>query len=318
MKAIVQDHFGGPESLQLQEVELPDPDSTSVRVRVSAASVNALDWRIMRGRPFVGRLMGIGWLRPKQRVRGVDVAGRVELVRKKDSRFHVGEEVFGSGNGSFAEFVAADERELEHKPESLPYPEAATLGVAAVTALQGLRDYGEVRPGQSVLITGAASGVGTFAVQIAKWLGARVTAVTSSANVELARSLGADQVLDYSREDFTRSEAQYDLILDISPRGSLRAYRRRLRPGGRIVVIGVRGGVARIVVAGLLRRLFRYPVKSVFGKVRPDDLRQLKDLVLSGQLRPVIDRTYPLREVPQAMAYVEKHQVRGKVVIQVD
>jgi NADPH:quinone reductase-like Zn-dependent oxidoreductase len=317
LKAVVQDRYGGPETLELREVPLPTPDETSVLVQVVAASVNALDWRFMRGKPWVGRLFGFGLLRPKRKVRGVDIAGRVTQVRKKDSRFRLGDEVFGLGSGAFAEYAAADESEITAKPAGVPFLPAATLGVAAVTALQGLRDHGHVKPGQKVLITGAGSGVGTFAVQLARWLGGTVTAVTNPRSVEAVRSLGPDLVLDYTKDEFLSRPERYDLVLDVSGKESIRRLTKLLVPGGVFVGVGVHGGFGRLVAAGLLRGLFRYPIRTFYAKVNPKDLRTLGELVASGQVHPVIDRKYPLSEVPNAMEYVDRHLVVGKVVIDV-
>jgi NADPH:quinone reductase-like Zn-dependent oxidoreductase len=316
MRALLQHGYGSGSSLTVGEAPVPTPDEASVLVKVQAASINALDWRMVEGKPFLVRF-SVGLTRPKRAIRGVDVSGRVEQVRKSDSRFKVGDEVFGLGSGSFAEFTAADESELVHKPPSIPFADAATLGVAAFTALQGLRDHGEVQPGQSVLITGAGSGVGTFAIQIAKSLGARVTAVASTRNVELARSLGAEAVIDYTQESVIRRPDRFDLILDISGRDPLMALHRRLTPQGRIVMVGIHGGIGRIIAAGLLRRIRRARIRTFFAKTRVEDLRQLAELVVQGRVKPVIDRVYPLEEGAKAMTYVETHQVSGKVVLQV-
>ena len=317
MKAVVQDRYGSAQVLRLCDVEVPTPDERSVLVKVSAASINALDWRILSGRPVLIRLFGVGLLRPKRPIRGVDVAGRVEMVRRSDSRFKVGDEVFGLGSGTFAEYVAADESELQHKPPSVPFLEASTLGVAAFTALQALRDVAHVRTGQRVHITAAGSGVGTFAVQLAKWMGARVTAVTSSKNLELAHSIGADEVLDYTKVDFTRRAERFHAILDISGIRPMRACRRLLLPGGLLVVVGGRGMIGLLLKPAILHTVLRYPVRSMMAKPRVDDLRLLGELVAQGHLRPVIDRTFPLTELPAAMAYAMGHQVSGKIAITV-
>jgi NADPH:quinone reductase-like Zn-dependent oxidoreductase len=317
MKAIVQDRYGRASTLRLGDVEMPLVDATSVLLRVRSASVNGLDWRILSGRPFIGRLLGFGLTRPKRRVRGVDVAGEVIAVRKSDSRFKVGDAVFGLGSGSFAEYVAADERELTNKPDGVSFDDAATLGISALTALQGLRDRGRVQPGQSVAITAAGSGVGTFAVQLAKWMGARVTAVTRPDGVEMLRRLGADVVIDYHRSDFTRGTERYDVILDVSGRQGVGALRRALKPGGTLVVVGGRGGFGRFLQAGVRRRVLRQRVRGLLARPNPEDLAKVGSLVAQGQVKPVIDLVYPLPETPAAMARAELHQARGKLVIHV-
>ncbi len=317
MRAIVQDRYGHADSLRLVDVEMPVPDATDVLLRVRSASVNSLDWRIMSGRPFIGRFLGFGLTRPKRRIRGVDVAGEVVAVRKSDSRFKVGDAVYGLGSGSFAEYVAADERELSKKPDSVSFDDAATLGIAASTALQALRDRGHVRPGQSVAITGAGSGVGTFAVQLAKWMGARVTGVTRSANVEWLRSVGADVVVDYDQADFTRGPDRFDVIVDISGLNGMGALLRILKPGGTLVCVGGRGSFGRFVKAGLRRRLLRQPTWGLLAKPNVEDMAQLGSLVVQGSLKPAVDRVYSLAEAPEAMARAELRQARGKLVIHV-
>ncbi len=317
MKAVVQDRYGTADTLTLGEAETPIPDATSVLLRVRSASVNSLDWRIMSGRPIVGRLLGFGLTRPKRRIRGVDVAGEVVAVRKPDSRFKVGDAVFGLGSGSFAEYVAADERELSKKPEGVSFDDAATLGIAACTALQALRDRGHVRPGQSVAIIGAGSGVGTFAVQLAKWMGARVTAVTRSANVETLRSVGADAVVDYETEEFPRRPDRYDVICDISGRNGIGTLLRSLTPGGTLVCVGGRGGFGRFLQAGIRRRLLRQRVWGILARPKVEDLTELAELVAGGRLKPVIEHVYSLPEAPEAMARADLRQARGKLVIHV-
>ena len=238
-------------------------------------------------------------------------------MSKAGSRFKVGDAVFGLGSGSFAEYVAADESEITVKPDSVSFDDAATLGIAAFTALQGLRDRGRVRPGQSVAVTGAGSGVGTFAVQLAKWMGARVTAVTITENVDLLRSIGSDAVVDYRSEDFTQRPDRFDVIFDISGLNSMGALLTTLRPGGTLVIVGGRGGFGRFIRAGLRRLFLRQRVYSLMAKVNLDDLAQLGELVAQGKIRPVIERAYSLPETPQAMARAELHQARGKLVIHV-
>ncbi len=317
MKAVVQDRYGHAQVLKLAEVPIPTPDASSLLLRVRSASVNSLDWRIMSGRPFIGRFLGFGLTRPKRRTRGVDVAGEVIAVPGPNSRFHVGDAVFGLGSGSFAEYVAADERELTRKPDEVSFDDAATLGVAACTALQGLRNCGPVQPGQSVAVTAAGSGVGTFAVQLAKGMGARVTAVTRTENVEVLRSLGVDAIVDYQRTDFTVGDERFDAILDVSGLNGVGALARILKPGGTLVCVGGRGGFGRFVQAGLRRRLIRQRVRGLMAKPKIEDLAQLGGLVAEGKLKPVIDRVYSLPEAPAAMAQAELQRARGKLVIHV-
>jgi NADPH:quinone reductase-like Zn-dependent oxidoreductase len=317
MKAVVQDRYGKSDVLKLGDAEMPVADATSVLLRVRSASVNSLDWRIMSGRPIILRFLGFGLARPKRRIRGVDVSGEVIAVTKPDSRFKVGDAVFGLGSGSFAEYVAADERELTNKPDGVSFDDAATLGTAAFTALQGLRDRGHVQPGQSVAITGAASGVGTFAVQLAKWMGARVTAITSTDNVETLSSVGADVVIDYQKADFTAGPDRYDVIIDVSGLNGIGALLRALKPGGTLVIVGGRGGFGRFVQAGLRRRLLRQRAWGLLARPNVGDLAELGRLVAQGKLKPVIDHIYMLPEVPEAMARAELHRARGKLVIRV-
>ena len=317
MKAVVQDRYGKADVLEVGDAEMPTPDAASVLLRVRAASVNSLDWRLMTGRPRILRLMGFGLTRPKRRIRGVDVSGEVIAVRKRDSRFKVGDAVFGLGAGSFAEYVAADERVLASKPAAVSFDDAATLGTAASTALQALRDRGHVQPGQSVAVTGAGSGVGTFAVQLGKWMGARVTAVTHTDNVEMLRSAGADTVIDYHTTDFTRGTARYDVIFDISGRNGIGTLLRKLTPTGTLVCVGGRGGFGRFLQAGIRRRLLRQRVRGLLSKPNAKDLATLGSLVAQGKLRPSIDRVYSLVVAPGAMARAEVGRARGKLVIHV-
>jgi len=317
MKALVQDRYGHADVVRIEEVDTPVPDATSVLLKVRSASVNGLDWRILSGRPLFGRFI-FGLTRPKRRVRGVDVAGEVVAVRKPDSRFRVGDAVFGLGSGSFAEYVAADESELTVKPETVSFDDAATLGIAAFTALQGLRSHGSIQPGQSVVILGAGSGVGTFAVQIAKSMGARVTAVTSTQNVDLLRSIGADVIVDYRTEAFPVRPDRHDLIVDVSGLYSMGALLRTLRPGGRLVVVGARGGVGRFLSASLRRRILRQPTYGLLAQCKVEDLAELGKLVADGKVKPAIDQVYSLPDAGKALARAELHQARGKLVIHVN
>jgi NADPH:quinone reductase-like Zn-dependent oxidoreductase len=316
VKALVQDRYGSADVLKVEEIDPPIPDATSVLLKVRSASVNGLDWRILSGRPFMGRMI-FGWSHPKRRVRGVDVAGEVVAVRVAGSRFKVGDAVFGLGSGSFAEYVAADEKEIVAKPPEISFDDASTLGIAAFTALQGLKDHAHVRAGQTVAITGAASGVGTFAVQLAKWMGAGVTAVTATENVEMLQSIGADHVVDYRKEDFARGPERYDAILDISGLIPMRALLKKLNPEGELYIVGGRGGMGPFLTAGLRRRVLRQRVHVFIAHSNVEDLTTLGRLVAEGKLKPAIERVYPLDQAPQAMARAEQHRARGKLVIHV-
>ncbi|MFE0005779.1 NAD(P)-dependent alcohol dehydrogenase [Streptomyces erythrochromogenes] len=324
MKAIVQDRYGSPGVLELREVERPPVGDREVLVRVRAASVNARDWHLMRGDPYLARLV-LGLRRPKVRIRGTDFAGRVEAVGKDVTRLRPGDEVFGEAEGAFAEYVCAPADAVEPKPANLTFEQAAAVPLAGNTALMGLRDLGRLRPGQRVLVNGASGGVGTFAVQIAKALGAEVTGVCGTRNTELVRSLGADHVVDYSREDFTRTGRLHDLVLDLVGNRSLAACRRALTPGGPLVLSG--GGVSEGgSLVGPMSLLVRGWALSGFVRQRllvltaaPDreNLAALRELVESGRVTPAVDRTYPLREVPEAIRYPEVEHARAKVVITV-
>ncbi len=323
MKAILYTRYGSPDVLQLRDVEIPAPKDGEILVKIHAASVNAYDWHFLTADIFLVRLMGVGLLKPKNPRLGADIAGRVEAVGKDVKQFRPGDEVFGdlagNGNGGFAEYASAPERVFALKPANLSFEEAAAVPMAAVTALQGLRDEGRIRPGQSVLINGASGGVGTFAVQLARHFGAEVTAVCSTRNLDQARSLGADHVIDYTREDFTRSGRQYDLILAANGYHPLSAYKRALTPGGTYVMAG--GSMAQIFGAMLLgswmsKRGGR-KMGGVSAKPTQEDLVFLKGLLEAGTIVPVIDRRYPLRETAEALRYLGEGHARGKVVISV-
>ena len=324
MKAIVRERYGPPDVLELRDVEIPTIDDDSILVRVRAAAINAYDWHMMRGRPSLVRIVA-GLRKPKSSAMGVDVAGQVEAVGKNVTQFRPGDEVFGSRSGSLAEYVRGTSQSfLVPKPARLTFEQAAAVPMAASTALQGLRNKGQIKPGQKVLINGASGGVGTFAVQIAKALGAHVTAVCSTRNVEQARSLGADEVIDYTKEDFTRSGRRYDLILDIAASGSLSSRRRVLEPSG--ILVGVGSADTRYGVMSILGGLVEAAVLSRFGKQKmpfflaknsKEDLMVLTELIETGKIRPVIDRTYPLRETAEAIRYLETGHARAKVVITV-
>jgi NADPH:quinone reductase-like Zn-dependent oxidoreductase len=321
MRAIVQEGYG-PGALQLRKIDKPAIDDDRVLVRVRAASVNALDWHTFHG----ARLMGIiGFVMrsgPSVAVRGVDVAGEVEAVGKNVTRLRPGDAVMGVGKGTLADYTTSTEGRLVTKPRALSFAQAATMGVAPITALQGLRDRGQVKPGQRVLIYGAGGGVGTFAVQIAKALGAHVTAVTSTNNLDLVRSLGADEVIDRTREDVTRRTERYDVILDVAATRSFRYLRRVLAPNGKIVLCGgAKGGMVGILaraVTGIVRsRLGSTWLVPFMAAVTYDDLIVLKELVEAGKLRPIIDREYPLSEGADAIKYLGTGQARAKVVVNV-
>jgi NADPH:quinone reductase-like Zn-dependent oxidoreductase len=320
MKAIVYRDFGSPDVLHLEEVPIPVPADNQVLVRVRAAAANPLDWRLMRGGAFLFRLL-LGLRKPKRP--GVDVAGEVEAVGARVTRFRPGDAVFGCARGSFAEYALARENALALKPQDVSFEEAAAIPIAGLTALQGLRDRGRLQRGQRLLINGAAGGVGTFAVQIAKSFGAEVTGVCSTRNLDLVRSLGADRVIDYTREDFTRSPDRYDLIFDCVGNHSFAVARRILQPSGlKVGIAPPHGGLLRIT-AGMLQGWLLSLLgnrKFVFfmAKARDSDLTTLAELLASGAVRPVLDRTVKgLAAVPEAIRYLEQGHARGKVVISV-
>ena len=325
MKAITQDRYGGPEALELREVERPVVGEHDVLVRVQAASANPYDLHFMRGLPYIvrgARSAGFGIRGPKLPIRGRDLAGRVEAVGTLVTQLRPGDEVYGVGHGTFAGFACASEKEVAPRPANLTLAQAAAMPVAATTALRGLRNHGGIQPGQTVLINGAAGGVGTFAVQIAKAVGADVTGVCSTRNIEMVRSIGADHVIDYTAEDFTRGPIRYDLILDLVGNHSVSDCRRALEPrgtlllshGGRSKWIGPFGQILRAVVAS---RFGTQKLLAFTAHVTTEDLMVLKELAEGGKVTPVIDRTYPLSESPDAMRYLEAGHARGKVVIAV-
>lgn len=319
MQAIERSVFGSPDVLQLKEVAVPVPADDEVLVKVCAASVNPLDWRILRGSPFIIRMMGMGFFRPRQKILGADIAGRVEAVGNNVKHFKPGDEVFGDiSSGGFSEYACVQATLLVRKPANLTFAEAAAIPVAALTALQGLRNEGKIASGQKVLIHGASGGVGTFAVQIARWYGAEVTAVCSTRNLELVRSIGADHVIDYTNDDFARHGKRYDLILAIAGKRSLFTFRRALKAGGNLVMIGG-SSVPQMFAAMLLGPLISLfgdkKIRSLMAAPGQEDLMMLKELVETGKVRPVIDRSYSFDEVPEAIRYLEAGHARGKVVI---
>jgi NADPH:quinone reductase-like Zn-dependent oxidoreductase len=316
MKAFIYERYGPPERLRMTEVDRPSPTADQVLVKVLAASVNAADWHVLRGKPLFSRAT-LGLLRPKHQILGVDVAGQVEAVGAGVSGFQPGDEVYANlldhGYGGFAEYVAAPVGVVASKPANLSFEEAAAVPMAAVTALQGLRRHGELQPAQRVLINGASGGVGSFAVQLAKASGAEVIAVTSTGNLELARSLGADQVVDYTTTDFTRAGERYDRILDTVGNRSASDLRRALAEGGKAAVTGFTS-VARLLGVSLRGGK---DVTQVQAHVTSQDLERLSELLDAGEVRPQIERRYQLSELPAAIAYLEQGHARGKVVVRV-
>ncbi len=323
MKAIVYTQYGPPDVLQLREVAKPVPKDNQVLVKVQAASANALDFRRFTSTSILGRFLDGVLLKAINTVLGADIAGRVEAVGAAVKQFQPGDEVFGEGTGAkgaFAEYACADENELALKPANLSFEAAAAVPVAAVTALQGLRDKGQIQRGQKVLIHGASGGVGTFAVQIAKSFGAEVTAVCSTRNLDMARSIGADHVIDYTQENFSRNGRRYDLILAVNGNHSIRDYTRALSKSGIAVVLG--GSLAQffqgVLLGPLVSRLGRKKVRSFIARMNQSDLVFIKELLEAGKIVPVIDRYYPLSGTAEAIRYLAEGHARGKVVITVD
>jgi NADPH:quinone reductase-like Zn-dependent oxidoreductase len=321
MKAIVYTHYGPPDVLEFKDVAKPVPADNEVLIKLCAASVNPFDWHVMRGKPLFVRLFIGGLFAPKHTILGCDIAGRVEAVGKKVKQFLPGDAVFGATfTGGFAEYVGTVEARLAPKPANMSYEQAAAVPIAAITALQGLRDKGQIRAGQKVLIEGASGGVGTFAVQIAKSFGAEVTAVCSTRNMDTARSLGADHVIDYTQEDFTRNGQRYDLILTANANHSVFDYLRALRRGGNFVMAG--GGVVQflqvVILGPLLSLLARKRVYSYIAKIDRKDMDFLGDLLEAGKVVPVIDRRYPLSDAVGAFRYLEEGHAQGKVVLTVE
>jgi NADPH:quinone reductase-like Zn-dependent oxidoreductase len=320
MQAIVYHEYGPPQVLELEEVDKPEVGDNDVLIRVRAASVNPYEWHFMRGEPYLARLsMGLS---PKTGRLGADVAGTVDSVGRNVTEFQPGDEVFGTCDGAFAEYAVGKESSLVSKPANVTFEQAGAVGIAAFTAIQGLRDWGQVQAGQRVLINGAAGGVGTFAVQLAKVWGAEVTGVCSTRNVEMVRSIGADHVIDYTRDDFTRGGRRYDLMLDLIGNHSLSRCRRALTPKGTFVMLGGRSGRWIRPMDRVLKTLVLSPFVSqrlVLGTAvwSKADLVLLQELMGSAQVTTVIDRVYPLSQVPEAIAYLEGGHARGKVVITV-
>lgn len=323
MKAIIQTEYGSPDVLSLQEVDKPVVTANGVLVRVRATSVNAGDWHLMRGDPFLTRLMFGGILKPKIKILGMDIAGTVEAVGKDVTQFQVGDEVYGdlseSGFGAFAEYVCAIESALTLKPANTSFEQSATVPGAALTALQGLRDCGQIQSGQKVLINGASGGVGSFAVQMAKAFGAEVTAVCNTHKIEMIKTLGADHIIDYTQTDITKNGQEYDLILDAAAYRSVFDYRPILKPEGTYVLIG--GSIARLfqvlLFGAVISRIMHRKLKCLMVKPHRSDLVILKEMIEAGKIVPFIDQTYSLSEVPMAIRHIEQRQVRGKVAISV-
>jgi len=323
MKAAIYTSYGGPDVVRITDVEKPVPKDNEVLIRVRAASVNPLDWRLMKGEPRLLRLF-FGLRKPRLGRPGVDVAGEVEAVGRNVAQFKPGDEVFGACRGAFAEYACSGESKVAMKPDGVTFEQAASVNVAGLTALQGLRDKGKIQPGSKILINGAAGGVGTFAVQIAKSFGAEVTGVCSTRNIDMVRSIGADEVIDYTRHDFTTSDQRYDLILDCVGNHPFSECRRVLTAKGRFVMIGAPHDMT---VMGLLAPMIGALWSSLFGnrkavpfisKPSQEDLILLGGLIVTGKLEPIIDRRYNLSEVSDAMRYVEEGHARGKVLINLE
>ncbi len=320
MKAIICPKYGSPDVLELKEVEKPVPKDNEILIKVFATSLNAADWHIMRGDPAIYRPV-LGLLKPKYKILGADVAGRVEAVGKGVKQFKPGDEAFGDlsvcGFGGFAEYVCAGENALVLKPVNTTFQQAAAVPLAAISALQGLRDSGQIRLGQKVLINGASGGVGSFAVQLAKSFGAEVTGVCSTGKMEMVKSIGADHVIDYTKEDFTHNAQRYDLIVAANGDRSILDYRRALTPTGRYVMIGGSGTqmAQAIFIGPFLSMTSGKKMGNLMAKANQKDLLLLKELLETGKIKPVIDRRYTLNQVPEAMRYLEEGHAKGKIVI---
>jgi NADPH:quinone reductase-like Zn-dependent oxidoreductase len=321
MKAIVYDTYGVPDVLELREVDKPVVKDDEVLVRVHAAAVGKGDWLTVKGLPYIAR-MRYGLPKPKHNVPGFDVAGRIEAIGKNVTQLQPGDEVFGWCDGSFAEYASVPESQLVLKPANLTFEQVAAVPISAFAALQALRDTGQVQPGQQVVIIGASGGVGSFAVQLAKAFGAEVTGVCSTKSVDMVRSIGADHVIDYTQEDFTRGGQRYDLILEMAGNRSLSELRRALTPKGTLVLVGGSGGrwfmgTGRTLRAVVVSRFVRQRLRSFLSKPRGEDLAVLQELLEAGKVTPVIDRTFPLSETPEAIRYVGERSTQGKTVITV-
>jgi NADPH:quinone reductase-like Zn-dependent oxidoreductase len=325
MKAVVYSCYGSPEVLQYTNVEKPVPEDDEVLVKVVAAAVNPLDWHYMRGEPYIMRVMGAGIGAPKDPKLGVDYAGTVAAVGKNVKNFAVGDEVFGGRSGAFAEFlqVRAD-RGIAKKPANMSFEQAAAVGIAGVTALQALRDSGGLQAGQKVLINGASGGVGTFAVQIAKAMGAEVTGVCSTRNVDMVRSIGADHVIDYKKASYVDASVQYDLILDMVGNHPLLANRKVMTPNGNLVIVGSvssgnwLGPLKRPIFGAILSSFIDQEISMIMAMLTQDDLVVLADMMEAGKLTPVLGRHFSLKDVPAAIAHSEEGHARGKIIIDIE
>jgi NADPH:quinone reductase-like Zn-dependent oxidoreductase len=325
MKAIVQGRYGGPDVLEFRDIDQPVPKDNELLVQVRAAGLHRGDWHIMTGLPYMIRLVvpTLGLRKPKVPVLGMDVAGRVEAVGAQVTRFQPGDAVFGWCDGAFAEYACANEDQFAAKPAALSFEEAAVVPISGFAALQGVRDVGEVQAGQKVLVIGAAGAVGWFAVQLAKAFGAQVTGVASTSQLELVRSIGADEVVDYTKEDVTDGTRRWDLIIDTAGRRSLSQLRRALTPKGTLVIVGGEGGgrwmggFLRNLRAPLVSRFVGQRLRMLASKENLEDLQTLRELIEAGKLTPLIGRTYPLGEAPEAMRALEAGNTRGKIVITV-
>jgi NADPH:quinone reductase-like Zn-dependent oxidoreductase len=326
MKTIVYEKYGLPNVLELKDVEIPTPLGDEILVEVHAASVNAYDWHFLTADVFLIRLMGGGLIRPKKKTLGADIAGKVVAVGKNVTRFHLGDQVFGTakgGSGGFAEYACASEKSLELKPPNVSFEEASASSMAALTALQGLRDEGQIQSGEKVLIYGASGGVGTFAIQIAKSFGAEVTAVCSSRNVGIAHSIGADHVIDYTLEDFTEDGKLYDLIFVANGNLSIFKYKQALKPNGICVLAGGAGASIIKLLVGMLQEWWIFKtenkkIASFLANINQKDLELMKELLASGKVKPVIDRRYPLSDTADALRYLGEGHAQGKIVIVVE
>ena len=323
MKAIVYHEYGPPDVLRCEEIEKPTPGDSEVLLRVHAAALNPYDWHFMRGEPYGIRLMsGLG--KPKNKRLGADVAGVVETVGRSVTQFKPGDAVYGLCQGAFGEYVCTAESKLVKKPDGMTFEQAASIPIAGLTALQSLRDKGKIQPGQRVLVNGASGGVGTFGVQIAKAFGANVTGVTSTRNVELVRSIGADDVIDYTKQDFTKGTQRFDLILDCVGNHSFSEYCRVLNPGGKIIGAGGKTDnwmlepIGRLISTAVQSLFVSQKQVSIFAKMNQADLLAINELLTSGKVTPVIDRRYELDDLPEGMRYLEEGHARGKVVIVIE
>ena len=321
MRAIVYHRYGGPENLALREIERPTPAESEILVRVVASSVNPVDWHLMRGQPFLARMIFGGFLRPKRTRLGRDLAGVVEAVGSAVERYKPGDEVFGAAPGAYAEFTVATDEQLEQKPANLTFQEAAAIPVAGVTAVQALRDVAGLRAGQRLLVNGGSGGVGSLAVQIGKAWGASVTAVTSTRNVERVRALGADEVVDYEREDFVAGGRRFDVVFDNAGNRSESELVRVTNPGGVVVANGGAGNTAQIIIGtvqtAIRNRRASVPIKSFLARPNRADLAVLRELIEAGKVTPLIDRAYRLEDIREAVRYAETFHTRGKLVIEI-